>query len=578
MAETILTPGKNNISEKEAVPSSNPEYLLKDKLLSGFTEAEQSTIRANIGAATADDVYSKAKVEELIQDKITDRLNEHKDSISNSYINNDTLTTKLGEYVRQDGSVPFMNTQKGVTPKEDSDLTTKFYVDSQVNDCLKRSHKQTILEEVDKKLKNYIKEEEVYSKDEVYTKKEVDSQNSNYVKLDGSVAFRNPQSGKTPQIGSHLTTKNYVDTLLNTHKSEADPHNLIERLNTKLKKYALKDNVLDITQTYSRSQINSIVDKLVSESVQEHLKLHNDLYDPHDTIEKVKELGYIKEDNLKDLVTLKQLDEVKQTLQKNLDQKQCEWITSGPAEATVGNVSIDTDLPETMSVQEILDAIFYGRGVSLHVPEYNNIATECKVKVCIHGTIGLVEFAELYQGNTLIASFTKDDFTSDRCVTIMSEPLTEDTDFTFRVTYINGAVHEETKIVKCSMPIFIGLLPKWKFGNTITYEYLQEQAAADDTNNKFYHEGGDEIIITHKYNFTDKSLMHLMAVVPESYPDLYQMRIPSQQFEKEAFDIIDMIPFRIPGVEKDIIYKIYIYRQALYTAKQETTFKFKNYE
>ena len=44
-----------------------------------------------------------------------------------------------------------------------------------------------------------------------------------------------------------------------------------------------------------------------------------------------------------------------------------------------------------------------------------------------------------------------------------------DTEFTFKVTYINGAIHEETKTVKCSIPIFIGLLPKWKFGNTVTF-------------------------------------------------------------------------------------------------------------
>ena len=29
---------------------------------------------------------------------------------------------------------------------------------------------------------------------------------------------------------------------------------------------------------------------------------------------------------------------------------------------------------------------------------------------------------------------------------------------------------------------------------------------------------------------------------------------------EDAFDVIDMIPLKVPGVEKDIIFKIYIYR------------------
>nr|DAU17980.1 MAG TPA: hypothetical protein [Bacteriophage sp.] len=38
------------------------------------------------------------------------------------------------------------------------------------------------------------------------------------------------------------------------------------------------------------------------------------------------------------------------------------------------------------------------------------------------------------------------------------------------------------------------------------------------------------------------------------------MSTTPQKFGVDAFDVIDMIPLKVPGVEKDIIFKIYIYR------------------
>nr|DAM35532.1 MAG TPA: hypothetical protein [Bacteriophage sp.] len=40
-------------------------------------------------------------------------------------------------------------------------------------------------------------------------------------------------------------------------------------------------------------------------------------------------------------------------------------------------------------------------------------------------------------------------------------------------------MHEETKTVKCSLPVFVGLLPKWKFGSVVTMEYLKELEKED---------------------------------------------------------------------------------------------------
>ena len=49
-----------------------------------------------------------------------------------------------------------------------------------------------------------------------------------------------------------------------------------------------------------------------------------------------------------------------------------------------------------------------------------------------------------------------------------------------------------------------------------------------------------------------------------------------EQLEKDAFDVINNIPLSVPGVKKDIIFKVYIYRQALATLNQEVTFNFES--
>lgn len=52
------------------------------------------------------------------------------------------------------------------------------------------------------------------------------------------------------------------------------------------------------------------------------------------------------------------------------------------------------------------------------------------------------------------------------------------------------------------------------------------------------------------------------------------MTTASQKFNVEAFDVIDMIPMRIPGMNTDTVYKMYIYKQALSSLNQDVTFNF----
>ena len=230
-----------------------------------------------------------------------------------------------------------------------------------------------------------------------------------------------------------------------------------------------------------------------------------------------------------------------------------------------------------MSIQEILDAIFYGKSISITVPDYIIITRKCPVTLCVHGSTALIQVAQLFQNDKLIYTFTGDDF-KNGCITIDSEPLLEDTIFKFKVTYTNGAVHEELASVKCYMPVFIGLLPKWKSGNTITMDYLIQLCEEDTegTQNRFINQIEDFKSIKFNYRFEDPTLRHPFVVIPETYPNLNTMVTKSQSFGIDAFDVINNIPLRVPGVDHDIIFKIYIYRQALATLNQEVTFNFES--
>ena len=85
--------------------------------------------------------------------------------------------------------------------------------------------------------------------------------------------------------------------------------------------------------------------------------------------------------------------------------------------------------------------------------------------------------------------------------------------------------------------------------------------------------------ITQKFNFcSPDDLKHIILAMPKDYPPLEEMITLSQHFGIDAFDVVNETPFRIPGMDKDIIFKIYIYREALVASDSEITFKLKAHE
>lgn len=590
MAETILTLGKDNSSNIEQTPTVDPGYLVKDKLLSEFkTEAEKSAARQNLGVLPAENVYTKEEIEPVIVEKISRKLAEHLDS--SEHITEEEIIELLADLVKTDGTTPFTAPQAGKDPVSNHHLTTKIYVDSLIQNCLKIADKAKILEQVTNTLRDYIKYEDVYTKDQIYTKEEITSQNSNYVKIDGTTPFERPQSGRTPQISSHLTTKGYVDSLLQSHKDDIDPHGFTEKLSNKLRKYALKGTVYDITQTYSREQIDQIIDKLVSVSVEEALRSHKDLDDPHNIIEKVKQLGYVNKDgsvsftapqkgvdakNPQELVTLRQLQSLEKTLKEDITNlPEPIWITSGPVESQVGMVNEGDVLANEVSFQEAMDAIFYGKRVKLTVPELAPIGEKFLITLCIQGSLATVEYVEIYQNGENIGLITREQLQESNCVTIDSLPIEGDAEIVAKVFYTNGSIHEVTATTKVSLPVFVGIINRRQFTNTVTYQQLLELHRQDPQNNVFYDKGKHMQELTHNFNFDEDLEQKIIIALPNNYSNLDKMYNSAQMVTVDAFEIINMIPFAIPGSSEDVIYKLYSYKQDLYSLNSDITFKFK---
>lgn len=587
--DTILTPGGEHWEPTEA-PQEVP-YLERDKYLSEYeSEGEKAIVRDNLGVYPRDSVYTKTESDTKLEESINKAFQKYLAGEDPHKII-PKVEQMLVDFIKNDGTTPFKAPQQGVDPISDFHLATKRFVEKILKDHINSEDPHKIIPEVEDILIDYVKQSDVYFKKALYTKDEIDTQNKEYIRKDGTTPFTKAQIGTDPQIDSHLTTKRYVDKEIYKHIIEVDPHGFVSLLNERLALYAKAANVYDKKQTYSRVQLDGIIRGLVFDAAKEAIQDHLNHDDPHNIMDKVRAEKFVKQDGSvpfrnpqkgidavdpQDLITLHQVEEKVEGLKTELDKKpQPIWITSGPVETTVGFVEDDQEVPREMTLQEIMDAIFYGQLISLDVPDYVTIGNKCDVTMCIHGSLALVEKAELYQGDELIYTFEKDAF-ENGCVTVDSLPIYDDTQFTFKVYYTNGSTHQETKLVKCSLPVFVGLLPKWKFANTITMEYLQELESSDieGYQNRFLDYGDNVKEIPFEYHFEDAKLRHPFLVVPISYPDLEKLVTDTQKFEVEAFDIIDRIPLTIPGIEKDIIFKIYVYRQALSSLNQTVTFKF----
>lgn len=583
--DSILTPGYQEIENPVAAPQANGGYLEKDNYLSEFeTEGEKAIVRENLNVLSKDEVYDKqtvdSKTSQLIRDAIQGYLN-----MEDPHGILPVVETMIENMVKTDGSTPFVAPQAGVDPLSDNHLTTKKFVSRLLKDHINTDDPHQILPEVRDMLAQYVKLSQVYPKSQVYTKNEVDQKDGQFIKKDGSTPFIIPQIGADPTIDSHLATKRYADKVLYNHLVEVDPHGFITILNNRLASYAKKKDVYDKTQTYSRTQIDSIIISMVNQAIASSIQEYVD--DLNDKIEQLRKQRYIKPDGSisftspqkgvdaidpQDLVTLHQVEEKIGEQLGELEQPV--WITSGPVEVQVGMVKEGDTLASSVTFQEAMDAIFYGKRVKLTVPELSNIGESFPITLCIQGSLATVDYAEIWQDGKYLATITKENLEESGCVTIDGLPIDSNSEVTAKVFYTNGSIHEVIETVSVALPVFIGIIPRWKFGNTVTYNQLLELSLENPKNNKFYDKGIHLQSIEHSYNFDEDREQKIIVALPVTYNNLAEMSNSAQVVTSDAFEVINQIPFQIPGSISDVIYKIYIYKQDLYSLNTTMKFKF----
>ncbi len=583
--DTILTPGGDHWEPTPEQKST--QYLERDNFLSEYeTEGEKAVVRENL------DVYAKESVYTRQESDI--KLDESIKKAFEKYLNEEDPHGILPEvrqmiegFVRDDGSTPFTAPQRGVDPVQDFHLATKRFVTKILRDHINDDDPHRIIPQVEDMLEQYVKQADVYFKSQLYTKDEIDKQSGKYIKKDGSTPFTKAQIGADPQIDSHLATKRYVDKVIYNHLIDVDPHGFVTLLNKKLALYAKASNVYDKSQTYSRVQIDSIIRGLVNDAAREAIIDHLNEFDPHNILAEVRKEKYVKQDGTipfrapqkgvdaidpQDLVTLHQVEETIDTKLEKSNQQV--WITSGPVQTTVGFVEDNTLLPEKLSFQEIMDAIFYGKRIKLITADIVQVGTHTPITVCIQGTLESIQYIEVYQNEQYLDTITPDNLLESGCFTLDSNIIDSDTIISIKVFYTNGVTYDIQKTVKVSLPIFIGLNPRWNQGYILTYDMLEEAALSNPENNKFYYEGKDVTLIEHFFNFDEDKEQKIIVVMPASYSKLQEMSNSAQTVTSAAFEVIDMIPFNIPNVSESVVYKIYTYKQDLYSLNTTMKFKF----
>lgn len=591
---SILTPGCQDTVDVPTTVDESVQYLEKDNFLSEYeNESEKSVVRENLNVYPKNAVYTKDETDTNIATTVTTAVNKHL-SVEDPHGTLDTVREMITDMAKTDGSTPFTSPQSGVEPISDSHLTTKKFVTRLLNEHTRlvgSDDPHQILPEVRTILEKYVKSSDIFTKSQLYTKQDVDNLLKTFLKKDGSTPFTIAQIGVDPTIDSHLATKRYVDKTLYAHLVDVDPHGFLTILNQRLASYAKIANVYDKTQTYSRSQIDAFINEWVQEAVAEAIAEYMETVD--DRFESIRQDRYVKQDGSvpfrnpqagvdaiepEHLVTLKQVEdktsEIKEDLESKIQEKECVWIPSGPVEAQVGMVKEGDTLASSVTFQEAMDAIFYGKRVKLTVPELSNIGASFPITLCIQGSLATVDYAEIWQDGKYLATITKENLEESGCVTIDGLPIDSNSEVTAKVFYTNGSIHEVIETVSVALPVFIGIIPRWKFGNTVTYNQLLELSLENPKNNKFYDKGIHLQSIEHSYNFDEDREQKIIVALPVTYNNLAEMSNSAQVVTSAAFEVIDQIPFQIPGSTSDVIYKIYIYKQDLYSLNTTMKFKF----
>lgn len=604
MGNSILEPSVVITPQQD---DNNAQYLLHDNYLSEFkSEDEKSIARTNLGVYGTDVTFTR--------DETILAMNEAIKKALQGYVSSADLPKALeaisqeiadAGYVKADGSVPFTGPQsQAALPVQDSHLANKLYVDTRFTSHIKEKDPHKILEQVNTILADYIKASETYNKTSLYTKQDINSLLSALVRKDGSVPFTKPQIGVDPQFPSHLATMRYVNLVMQNHNCEQDPHGFLATLKRFLSNYYTKSETYTKAQTYSRTQLLDIIQKQMTDVIDQAIAKHvaedgsletfrqewetmlNSLIKSDGSVAHSKPQAGQPAENDNEFVVLSQMVQKLEELDKKLTDiinkktNQTVWITSGPVRSTVGFVEDNTRLPREMTMQQIWDAVFYGRQTGIVAPPYAEYGETVCIKIFLHG-IGMIESVDIYKNGELIGTLYPEDFKFHEgdegafyefCDT---GEFTEDTEWEARFHYSDNQEIVDNATTKLSYPIFIGAVPYWwNAQEDITMNSLRELVSEDPTNCRFFTHLGPEIgKMKAKFNFSDVKKRSIVVVIPNDYPDLLRIITPTQEIEASAFAkwLQPMYPNNVPA---GVVYKIYVFNQPLVTLDQVIKFHF----
>lgn len=578
MVDTILTPTP---CETPTVMEEQNSFLIDNYFSELENDSQKGIARENLGVYGKTDLYTKVEVDNNIGKAVNDSVKQLLAADDPHQIL-PKVYTLLTDHVRKDGTIPFTAPQSGVDPLLDNHLTTKRFVNSLFDQHLKVTDPHNVMELVNEVLKQYPLAKDVCYKTDVFTKEYINKLIKSYVKTDGTTPFTAPQSGVTPIIEQHLTTKRYVDNLMFKHNVEVDPHGFLTILNQRLGNYYKTTETYSKQETYSRAQIDQVINTLVTDAAYQAVKEHLRQFDPHGILKEIYKEHYVKRDGSvpftsiqkgidgiedNDLATVGQVNRIKEELTGQFNQLQPIWVTSGPIQTTVGFMEDESSVPPIMTFQEAMDAIFYGKIISIETQKIAASGMIIPITLGVRGN-SFFEKAELYQNGLLIRTFTFDDFQDWTC-TIDSNPILTNTTFDFIVTFINGTKVSASSITEVSYGIFVGALPKVCQPGDVSRNVMLELIEKDPINYAMYYSES----IVHKFDFacTDQPCK-LTIAIPKEYKQLEYMNTSSQHFNKEAFNITE-VPIIVPGINEAIIYNFYVYKENLIALHSEVTFK-----
>jgi hypothetical protein len=240
-------------------------------------------------------------------------------------------------------------------------------------------------------------------------------------------------------------------------------------------------------------------------------------------------------------------------------------------------------MPREMTVQQVCDAIFYGRQIGVVAPPFAEYGEKVCIKIFTHG-IGILEEVEIYKNDNLIGTLTAEDFRLspqdfrddgafyEYCET---GEFTEDAEWKVIFHYSDNQTITDTATTRLSYPIFIGAIPCWwNAQEDVTIESLRTLAVEDPINCRFFTHHGPEIKkLKSKFDFVDARQRSLIVVLPESYPDLLRIITPTQDVEASAFAKW-LQPMHPNNIEAGVLYKIYVFNQPLVQLDQVIKFHF----